>query len=51
MHFNNCQNIEKLIRDSERLAVVTDYVANAEYFCKEDLMMLLGIEPQKKEDK
>ena len=47
MHFNNGTNTEKLIRDSERLAVVTEYVEKTEIVDILDLKILLGIEEEK----
>ena len=47
MHFNY-PNTEQLIRDSERLAVVTEYVEKTEKVNILDLKILLGLEEEKK---
>lgn len=38
--------IEALIRDSERLEVITEYVKNTEYVNRNTLLILLGFEPE-----
>lgn len=39
---------EELVRDSERLAVVTDYVKQTEYICKDDLRIILSVVKEQK---
>ena len=38
--------LEKLIRDSERLAVVTNYVKENQYTNKNELCVILGIDKE-----
>lgn len=38
-------DIEKLIRDSERLAIVKDYVMKKDYLDKDIMLALLGEKP------
>lgn len=40
---------EQLVRDSERLSVVKNLVANSSYVGKGDLLLVLGIEEEPKE--
>lgn len=42
--FQTNVNLEQLIRDSERLEAVRDYVKSEKYISKEILMSLLGVE-------
>lgn len=42
-------NVDKLIRDSERLAIVKEYVKEAEYIHRETLVALLGIKATEEE--
>ena len=52
MHFGNTNsNFEKVIRDSERLAVVTEYVDKTDDVNIPDLKIMLGIDKPMKEDK
>lgn len=39
--------IETLIRDSERLEIITEYVKNSKYIDRETLLILLGGKPIK----
>lgn len=41
----------RLVRDSERLNAVTDYVSKSEYVVTNDLKILLGIEIAPAEEK
>ena len=41
-------DIETLIRDSERLEIITEYVKNNTYIDKQTLLVLLGCEPENK---
>lgn len=41
-------DIETLIRDSERLKIITEYVKNTTYSDKQTLLVLLGCEPENK---
>jgi hypothetical protein len=40
---------EQLVRDSERLSVVKNLVANSSYVGKGDLLLVLGVEEEPKE--
>lgn len=40
------QNIETLIRDSERLEIITEYVKNSRYIDRGTLLVLLGFVPE-----
>lgn len=42
------EEYEALIRESERLAIVTDYVKQTEYVCKDDLRRILGVVKEQK---
>lgn len=42
----NKSNIEQLIRESERLEVIAEYVKNSKYIDRETLLILLGFEPK-----
>ena len=44
----NSNDIENLIRDSERLAIITEYVKNTKYIDKSTLLVLLGYVPENK---
>ena len=41
-------DIETLIRNSERLEIITEYVKNSKYVDRETLLVLLGCEPENK---
>lgn len=43
-------DIEKLIRDSERLATVKAYVMSKDYLDKDIMLTLLGVKPTMKEN-
>ncbi len=38
---------QELVRDNERLKIVKDYVSNAEFISKKEIMTLLGMEEKK----
>lgn len=39
-------DFDQLIRDSERLEIITEYAKNSKYVDKDTLLILLGFEPK-----
>lgn len=45
MEYYKVENLEKLIRDSERLAIIRNYATKENFISKETLLILLGTKP------